>query len=276
MRRLFILCALLAIMGMTHAQGTQALKAMQAKGLPTNAIPAKYYFQHQFESPEALRQFGEGSLDESSIVVPDAQGQGGEATIFFFIVPQPVKADQDFGYVDLWIFDDATQRARRIFHQDLNNYGEHMVLDIHMMGDVNVRDSVYTDKKTRQRITRHLRTGYPVAALQVQLYNGTGHGIISTLLVDGRTGNTQLLEHQTPVKVLYPLTNMLMLAEWNMAQSYLITTGSAVNSDDPYQPTEDFDIFSHMNFTPILYIYTPKGQLLKTIELPTECIDMVR
>ena len=276
MRRLFIICTLLATIGMAYAQDNQELKAMKAKGLPTNAIPAKYFFKHQFEPAEALRQFGVGSLDESSIVVPDAQGLGGEATIFFFAVPQPMKADQDFGYVDLWIFDDASQRARRIFHQAPNNYGEHMVLDIHMMGDVNVRDSVYTDKKTSQRITRHLRTGYPVAALQVQLYNGNGHGIISTLLVDGRTGKTRLLEHQTPVKVLYPLTNMLMLAEWNMAQSYLITTGSAVHSEDPYEPTEEFDIFSHKELTPTLYIYTPKGQLVKSIELPTDCIDMVR
>ena len=275
MRKLIILCALLATMCQARAQG-QVFQTMKAGGLPANAIPAKHFFDSQYISEDAMHHFDVAAIDESSIVVPDAQGLGGESQIFFFIVPQPQKADQDFGYIDLWVYDEATRHAHRAFHQDASHYGGHMALDIHMMGDVTVRDSVYTDKKTGQRITRHLRTGSPVAALGVQEYNGTGHGIISTLLIDCARGTTKLLEFQKPVKVLYPLTNMLMLAEWNMAQSYLITTSSAVHSEDPYEATEEFDIFSHRHLTPTVYIYTPKGKLTGTLELPTECIDMVR
>lgn len=58
--------------------------------------------------------------------------------------------------------------------------------------------------------------------------------------------------------------------------SFLLTTSSSVMSEDPYEATEDFDIFSHMQFTSTLHIYTPKDKLVSSVTLPTECIDMVR
>ena len=112
--------------------------------------------------------------------------------------------------------------------------------------------------------------------MEMQLYNGTVHGIVSTLLVQCKTGETTLLENQQPVGVLSPLSNMLMMAEFYMPQQYLLTTSTEVFSASTYEPTDDFTLFSHQQFTPVLYIYTPKGELVGTQQLPTECIDMVR
>ena len=67
-----------------------------------------------------------------------------------------------------------------------------------------------------------------------------------------------------------------MMAEFYMPQQYLLTTSTEVFSASTYEPTDDFSIFNHQQFTPVLYIYTPKGELVGTQQLPTECIDMVR
>ena len=79
-----------------------------------------------------------------------------------------------------------------------------------------------------------------------------------------------------PVTVLSPLSNMLMMAEFNMAQHYLITTSSTVFSESPYQSTDDFEIFNVQQLTPTLHVYTPTGQHLGSLQLPTDIIDMIR
>ena len=274
MRKLIILCALVLWACQSYAQES-TIKTMQAKGLPKEAIPAKYFFEHQFYPAEQLKKFTDIDVGSSSVTTPDNSDLGNDTEHFFFVVPQPSTPDQDFTYIDLWVVDD-NGNPRRIFHQDANHFGEHMALDIHFLSDVETRDSVYTDTKTKQRITRHLRKGVPVVAMEMQLYNGTVHGIVSTLLVQCKTGETTLLENQQPVGVLSPLSNMLMMAEFYMPQQYLLTTSTEVFSASTYEPTDDFTLFSHQQFTPVLYIYTPKGELVGTQQLPTECIDMVR
>lgn len=274
MRKLIILCALILSTCQLCAQES-TIKTMQAKGLPKEAIPAKYFFDHQFFPPEQMSKFGEADIGESSVTTPDNSDLGNDTQYYVFVVPQPTKPDQDFGYIDIWIVDDNCN-PKRVFHQDANHYGEHMALEIHLLSDVETHDSVYTDKKTKQRITRHMRKGVPVLALEMQLYTGTVHGIVSTLLIQCTTGETLLLEGQQPVGVLSPLSNMLMMAEFYMPQQYLLTTSTDVFSASSYESTDDFTLFNHQQFTPTLYIYTPKGQLIGTQELPTECIDMVR
>ena len=67
-----------------------------------------------------------------------------------------------------------------------------------------------------------------------------------------------------------------MMAEFYMPQQYLLTTSSDVFSEESYKESDDFVIFNHQKFTPTLFIYTPKGKLVGTQKLPTECIDMIR
>ena len=231
MRKTILISALLTICLSLSAQVPEAIKEMQKKGLPKEAIPAKFYFDHQFFPKEEYYHFDEGDLYNSSVITPDNSNLGADTQCYVFVVPQPQKPDQDFTFIDLWIYDD--NNFYRVFHQDANNYGEQMALDIHILRNVEVRDSVYTDKKTHQRITRRMRKGTPALALQVQEYTGTMHGIVSTLLIQCPSGKTQLMRGEMPVAVLSPLSNMLMMAEYDMAQHYLITTSSTVFSESP-------------------------------------------
>ena len=154
----------------------------------------KYFFEHQFYPDEQLSKFTEADVGSSSVTTPDNSDLGNDTEHFFFVVPQPTTPDQDFTYIDLWMVDE-NDNPRRIFHQDANHFGEHMALDIHLLSDVETRDSVYTDKKTGQRITRHLRKGVPVVAMEMQLYNGTVHGIVSTLLPPSSSNARQEKRH---------------------------------------------------------------------------------
>ena len=275
MRKTILICTLLAISLGLSAQIPEALKEMQKKGLPKEAIPAKFYFDHQFFPEEEYRHFDEGDLYNSSVITPDNSDLGADTQCYVFVVPQSQKPEQDFTFIDLWICDE-NNNSYRVFHQDAGNYGEQMALDIHILRNIEVRDSTYTDKKTHQRITRRMRKGTPVLALQVQEYTGSIHGIVSTLLIQCPSGKTQLMRGEMPVAVLSPLSNMLMMAEFDMAQHYLITTSTTVFSESPYQSTDDFEIFNVQHFTPTLNIYTPTGELVSSQQLPTEIIDMIR
>lgn len=274
MRKLIILFALFLAASQISAQNFSQFQEMKAKGLPSNAIPAKFYFEHQFDNP-TKQSFNTGDMDGSIVTIPYVTETTVEQQYYFFVVEQPQSSDQDFPYLDIWVCSDEG-KPYRAFHQTASNYGEQMLLDIYIISDVITRDSTYTDKKTKQRITRHLKSGVPVAAFTVQEYTGTVHGIISTLLLQCESGKTELLKGEKPVAVLNPLVNMLMMPEWTMVQNYLITTTSGVISNDPYEPTDDFEIFNQINFTPVLRIYTPKGKLLNSFELPTDDIDMLR
>lgn len=276
MKKTFLICAILSVAFGLRAQVLQTVKEMQGKGLPKEAIPAKHYFNHLYESTSQNQKYGAFELGESSFITPDATGEGGETEHFIFVVQQPSQEDQDFPFIDLWLCNDNMARAKRVFHQYSSHYGEHVFYGIHFLSDVTTREKTYTDEKTKQIITRHLKYGKPVLALEIQEYNGTGHGIISTLIIDCETGKTTMLRGEKVVGVLSPLTNMLMLVEWNMAQSYLLTTTSTVISEDPYQPTDDFEIFSQIQLTPTLHIYTPSGEPVEALKLPTNDIDMIR
>lgn len=274
MRKLILLFALIMAASHISAQNFELFKEMQSKGLPSNAIPAKFYFANQFDNP-TKQSFNSNDMYGSVITTPYETETTEERQQYFFVVEQAISSDQDFPYLDIWVCADDG-KPYRAFHQTKNNYGDQMLLDIYVMSDVTTRDSTYTDKKTKQRITRHLKNGAPVAAFNVQEYTGTAHGIVSTLLLQCESGETQLLKSQKPVAILTPLSNMLMIPEWNLPQNYLITTSTGVFSSDPYESTDDFSIFSKIQFTPELHIYTPKGKLLNSFELPTDDIDMLR
>jgi hypothetical protein len=270
MKKVFILFALMAFAGHVFSQSAQQLLAeMRAGGLPAKAVPAKYYFSHVYDDPSTLLNFDGNDLNESSIFTPDGDQ-------WAFVVRQADKEDQDFPLVDLWLYDGGKRRATRVLHQDADHYGDYVLHDVFLCNDMVTRDSTYRDKQTGQRITHHLKSGSPVLVLNAQEWNGTGHGIISTLVVNTSTGATMMLKGEKPIGVLQPLDNMLMLAEWGLAQNYILTTKSAVETVDTYQPTNDFEMFYHQQLTPTLNVYTARGQLVGSITCPTDCIDMVR
>ena len=267
MRRVCILFALLAFAGHVCAQSMpQLLAEMRAGGLPAKAVPAKYYFSHIYDEESILQKFDVYDLNESSIFTQDGDQ-------WAFVVRQESKKDQDFQFLDLWVYDGGKKRARRVFHQDATHYGNQELLAIYLCKDMVTRDSTYTDKKTRQRITQHLKSSSPVLVLNAQEWTGFGHGLVSTLVV-GAT--TEFIPGEKPVGVLQPLDNMLMLAEWGLAQNYILTTSTDVEPAGSYEPTQDFEMFNHQKLTPTLNVYTARGQLVGSVTCPTDCIDMVR
>lgn len=265
MRKIILFCALLAA---TALSAQNPIQEMFANGLPREAVPAKYYFIHDYADDDAMKRFTEADVQESSLWAPESQN-------YVFVVQQKMSDDQDFPYLDLWVYDEGAHKAKRVLHQDANNYGQYAILDLHFCLDITTRDSTYTDKKTSQRITQHLKSGGIVLVAEIQEWNGTRHGIISTLIIPTK-GNAILLPREAPVASFTPLDNMLMAAEWGLAQNYIITTTTQIESEELYQPTDDFEMFYHQHLTPTLKVYTPKGKLVGSIQCPTDCIDMVR
>ena len=70
---------------------------------------------------------------------------------------------------------------------------------------------------------------------------------------------------------------MLMSAEQDLAQDYILTTSTGVRTEEmPLKESSDYTIYNKQFLTPVLHVYTADGQLVKSVELPQDEVDMVR
>ena len=258
--------AIALVMACTTANAIE-MKDFYQKGIPTDAYPMKFFFSNYANLKE--RPVCENDLMESSYWSEDGD-------YYFFVQPQN-RADEDFMHINVWVCDMNSDRAKCVFRQDADHYDELMVMDMDVVFDKSHSDSVYTDKKTRQRITMQHHTSQPVIVMKTELYTGFSHSLRYTLLLYPKSCEVITLDLESFVGIMHTNTNPLMAAEQHLAQDYILTTVTGVESQEAgYKETDDFSMFTHQYLTPYLNIYNTKGELVKSVELPKDMIDMVR
>ena len=117
----------------------------------------------------------------------------------------------------------------------------------------------------------------PVVVVQAEEFNGTMHALQTTLLVYPYTKEVKVLENEQFVAISHTLTNMLMAAEMNLAQDYIITTSTVTRSEEmPLRENNEITMFYKQYLLPSLNIYNAKGELVQSVTLPQDEVDMVR
>jgi hypothetical protein len=259
-----LVCMLLSVSQQADAIG---LEELRQKGLPVNAQPALFFFNHYYDLEQCQPQAADYS--QSSWFSEDGD-------LYVFVEPQQ-RLDDDFQHISIWVYESATDRVRCVFRQDASHHDDLMVSGLEVLFDKQHRDSSYVDKKTHERITMQRHSCSPVLVARAEQWTGTGHAIRATLIIDGRTGQVQRLDDEQLVGIFHTLTNALMSAEQELAQDYILTTTTHYRVEEAgYQETDDFSIFTHQYLTPVLHIYSASGKRLKTIDMPEDQIDMVR
>ena len=237
-------------------------------GLPAKAVPATFYFENQFEdTPRALT---DGDIVNSTLC-------GFDSDYSFYVEKLPSSPDDFYTRINLWMFDSEKDKVVRIFSQEDKEYEELQILGIDWLLDKqsSFKDVVISD--TKQKIGIQEFTSSPVVILQSVIFTGFVHAPHMTLVVFPSSKEVKILENQKLVSVSYTLSNMLMNAEMEYAQDYFITTSTEMRSEEqPLKETEEYISFSKQYLTPSLHVYTAKGELVGSITLPEDEVDMIR
>lgn len=263
MKRSIILGMLLIITSHAFAIDVNHLREL---GLPADAVPATAYFRQLFDPKVTVT---EQDYEQSY--------EGLEDEYFLFVEKLPSQPDDDFNHINIWMYTTQTEKVTKIFSQEGSEHSGLLVGGIDFLID---KQSTFIDHEvadTKQKIQLQDFNESPVVVLNAEVSSGTVHSPRVTLLVYPHEQEVKELNNEHFVCVFHTLTNMLMGAEMELAQDYIITTSTAVISQEvPIQESNDITLYYKQYLTPLLHIYNAKGQKVNTIELPVDEVDMVR
>lgn len=241
---------------------------LQQIGLPAKAVPAKLYFENLFVNTP-------GTMTAQDIAESALSGFDDE--YFFFVEQLPSKEDDLYARINLWMYDSEKDKVTKIFSQEGEEYEELFVMGITWLLDKrsSFKDVVVNDSK--QKIGVQKFTSHPVVVLQAEIFTGFMHSPQMTLLVYPDSKRVQTLENQMFVCISHTLTNVLMAAEMEYAQDYIITTSTAMRSEkQPLKESEEYIIFNKQYLYPEIHVYSARGEEVGSIALPEDEVDMIR
>ena len=265
MKRIVVLMTAMLFVSVASAVDISHLRQI---GLPTKAVPAKLYFKNLYaDAPRAM-------TDQD---IADSWLGGLDDEYYFFVEPLPTKEDDLFAHINLWMYETENDKVTKVFTQEGGEREELFVTDIAWLLDKqsSFKDEVIEDSK--QTISVQKFTSSPVIILQTEVFTGFVHAPKMTLLVYPSSKEVKTLEDQMFVSIMYTLSNMLMMAEMDYAQDYIITTSTEMRHEDqPLEETEEYILFKKQYLTPTLHIYNARGEHKGSIVLPEDRVDMLR
>ena len=265
MRRIAFLMTALFVANMAMAVEILHLRKI---GLPENAVPAKLYFENLYANTP--RKMTEWDISKSSLC-------GFDDEYFFFVEQLPTSDDDLYACINLWMYDVEKDKVTKIFSQQDEKYKELLIEDIAWLLDKQTSFKDVVVKDTKQTIGVQNFTSKPVIVLKAEIFTGFNHSPRMTLLIYPDSKKVLTLEHQMFVCISHTLTNMLMAAEMDYAQDYIITTSTGFRSEkQPLKETEEYIIFNKQYLTPALHVYSAKGEKVGSISLPEDEVDMLR
>lgn len=264
MKKLVFLCLCLLVCGGVMAFDIQHLHQL---GLPQSAVPATKYFEDPFASvPHA-------STDQDC---ENSTFPGLEEQYTFFVERLPKAADDDFYHINLWMYSAWKDQVVKVLSQK-DQYQDLFIKGIDCIIDKQPKFVEHTIEGSGQTVMLQDFGEAPVVIVQAELFNGTMHAFQTTMLVYPYTNEVKVLENEMFVTVSHTLTNMLMAAEMMFAQDYIITTSTESRSEEvPLRENNEYTFMYKQYLRPLLHIYNAKGQLMQTVTLPQDEVDMVR
>ncbi len=264
MKKISLMTLALLMVCMASAQDINELRRL---GLPAKAMPAATYFENLYnDSPQAATDL---DIQKSSIFSFDND-------YCFFVEKLPSTEEDMFARINLWMFNAEAKKVTKIFSQQDNEYKELFVMGVDWLLD---KQSTFKDvivKDTKQKISLQEFTGSPVVILKAEEFTGFSHSPQFTLLVYPLTKEVKMLPEYF-VSVFHTLSNMLMSAEQEYAQDYIITTTTDTRSEQqPLKESEEYTMYYKQYLTPEIHVYNARGKLIKSLTLPEDEVDMIR
>lgn len=242
-------------------------------GLPQDAVPAEYFFENN--NMLEVGEKGAVSYTQNDINASSIIGIDGEYA--FFVKPVKSKMDNDFTRIQVWMYSDKTEKVSMVFDQRDNEYEGLLVSSIGFMLDKKSSFKPHVTSDTHKTINVQEYTDSPVIVMGSEEFNGFGHAPRVTLIVLPDTKEVKRIDGEQFVSIMHTKTNMLMMAEQDKAQDYILTTSTDVREEEvPLNGTADFITCTKQFLTPVLHIYTATGELVKSVELPEDEVDMMR
>ncbi|MBR5686386.1 MAG: hypothetical protein IKX36_00325 [Prevotella sp.] len=265
MKKLAFLCLCLLVSGGAMAEFD--MDHLYQLGLPKSAVAATTYFEAPFaEVPHT-------STDQDC---ENSTFSGLEEQYTFFVERLRKVPDEDFYLVNIWMYSAWKDQVTKVLSQE-SQYQDLLIKGLCCIVDKQQRFIEHTIEDTGQKVMLQDFTEAPVVIIMSELYNGTMHAFQTTLLAYPYTNEVKVLENEMFVSVSHTLTNMLMAAEMAFAQDYIITTSTEVRSEEvPLQENSEYILFYKQYLRPLLHIYNTKGELMQTVTLPQDEVDMVR
>ena len=265
MKRLVFLMTAVCVASMAMAVEMSHLRQI---GLPEKAVPATLYFENLMTS--VPRTMTAQDIAESSLCAFDNE-------YFFFVEQLPTSLDDLYARINLWMYDSEKDKVDKIFSQQGEEYEELLVKGITWLLDKKYSFKNVEVSDTKQTIGVQEFTSSPVVVLESEIFTGFMHAPQMTLLVYPGTKRVQTLENEMLVSVSHTLTNMLMAAEMEYGQDFIITTSTAMHSEpQDLKGSEEYIIFNKQYLTPTIHVYSARGKLLGSLTLPEEEVDMIR
>ena len=267
MKRFVFLMTAIFIININMASAVD-ISHLRQIGLPTKAVPAILYFQNLFvNTPHTIT---DDDVANSSLC-------GFDDEYFYFVESLPSSEDDLFVRINLWMYESEKDKVTKIFSQEGDKYEELFIMGIDWLLDKQstFKDVVVEDSK--QTIGVQEFTSNPVVILKAETFTGFVHAPQMTLLVYPSSKEVKTLENEILVSVAHTLSNMLMSAEMEYAQDYIITTSTDMRSEQqPLKETEEYILFNKQYLTPTIHVYSARGELVGRLTLPEDEVDMIR
>ena len=258
MTAMFVVCMAMAV-DMSH---------LRQIGLPAKAVPASLYFENIMSNTPR-------TMTAQDIANCGLSGLDNE--YFFFVEQLPTSPDDLYACINLWMYDAENDKVDKIFSQQGEEYKELLVKDITWLLDKKYSFKDVEVSDTKQKIGMQEFTSSPVVVLEAEIFTGFMHAPQMTLLVYPESKKVQKLENEMLVTVSHTLTNMLMAAEMEYGQDFIITTSTDMHSEpQDLKGSEEYIIFNKQYLTPTIHVYSARGKLLGSLVLPEEEVDMIR
>lgn len=243
----------------------------KTKGLPADAIPARYYFDEMLYHDE-VRPLTAEDKEKSKWISPTS------GTEFSFYVTVKEEEDGFYSVIDLWMYDNDDDIAKKVFTQEDAPYKNLLIENMEICQDVTTTDHELKDDKTGRIYTIYEKSIQPVVVLAAELFTGFSHAPKCVLLLNPLTGNITRLDKQQFVTVLRPLSNMLMTVEQFLTSEYILTTNTECETEQLLKGDEDLEMLSlnRHHFKPIINVYSANGKKVGQMPLPVDTIDEVR
>ena len=237
-------------------------------GLPANASPAKFYFEHLFLNQNLKPT--EADYEVSSFECDDNK-------YYLFVQPKGETEEGTFTRISLWMYDSNKNSVKEVFKQVNNEYDRLFIFGIDWLLNKQSTTKNYTIKATKQVIETQEFTYKPVIVLQSEIWTGFNHSREVVILLNPDSGKVKLLEDQRFVAISHTSTQALMGAEQGLAQDYIITTSTIYQTENiDLKPNEEVTIYNKQWVTPVINIYDTDGTLVSSQELKKQQINMVR
>lgn len=248
---------------------------LMTTGLPSDVLPAKYYFQ---KGESVLNPWTGSQIQESSL---------GD-NYFFFIreTRKTVYDDPNAPLIELWVYNLTTRKSNIIFTQSENVLGGQDFYSIDWAFFNVSHDSLFINQGTKERLRTVTKDFFPVIVLSAREDNPSPHSPYFTDVINLKTNRYSVLKGHKFVSIAEPVEAPLLSAEQEEVNHYIITTSteyqtieepikSLTNKEFDLYP-EHIDTFSRNYLTTRINAVSADGKIISSAELPKEEIDELR